>query len=331
MLTINNAQSIAVTFPPRSYIVAGGDREGHGRLSEAFAQWANDAPGRAVIEIEDSEVYNEEDLHIALADDQYFQIRAANGARPVVRMVDSAIGGPDVVEVTGTHSSALVIDGLLLEGGLRVSGHLGELVVRRSTLVPGWRVRHHEDHRRHIEPSLAFRDSPASLRIEASILGPISVERHEAAPRPLRISISDCILDADHRGEALSSPDADAANVELRIARVTAFGRVRAHSILLAENTIFANAVVVTDRQHGCFRFCYVAPRSKTPPRYECQPAETARSCPRSSLNVTGTQDMPACKILPRRRSPRVPTTGPRWERFTTSSCRNEKPISPPV
>jgi hypothetical protein len=272
VLNVNNAQSVQISFPSRVYSVASKRRESHGRLSEALKHWKADAPARAVIEIEDSEVYNEEDLDIALTGDQYLQIRAANGARPVVRMVDSDVGGPDLVDVTGDGSSVLAIDGLLLEGGMRIGGHLGELVVRRSTLVPGWRARRKEERRGHIEPSLKFSDSPKSVRIEQTILGPISVERAEAAPRPLRMTIADCIVDSDHRGEALSSPDADAANAELRLARVTTIGRVRAHSILLAENTIFANAVIVTDRQHGCFRFCYVAPRSKTPSRYECQP-----------------------------------------------------------
>jgi len=202
------------------------------------------------------------------------EVRAANGARPFIRMVDTRAGGPDLVDVTGAETATLALDGLMIAGGLRVVGHLGELILRRSTLVPGWTTSRRTD-RRTVEPSIAIRDSLGSLRIEKSIVGPISVEREESAPRPLTMTISDSIVDADHRGEALCSPDAKAANVELRIKRATVLGHIRAHSILRAENTIFDNAVIVTDCQHGCFRFCYVPPKSKTPPQFECQPSTT--------------------------------------------------------
>ncbi len=273
-VTVGGATTVSVAFPPRIYRVSSGGAETHRHLSAALARWKSDAPARATIEIEDSEVYDEEDLDIDLSAGQYLEVRAASGARPVIRMVDTRAGGPDLVDITGAETATLAIDGLMIAGGFRVAGRLAELILRRSTLVPGWTVSRRAD-RRTVEPSIAIRDSLASLRIEKSILGPVSVEREESAPRPLRMTISDSIVDADHRGEALSSPDAKAANVELRVKRATVLGHIRVHSIVLAENTIFDGTVTVSDCQHGCFRFCYVPTKSKTPPQYECQPSTT--------------------------------------------------------
>jgi len=49
-------------------------------------------------------------------------------------------------------------------------------------------------------------------------------------------------------------------------------GKVFVHAIDLAENSIFMSRVRVGRRQRGCVRFCYVAPGSRTPRRYQCQP-----------------------------------------------------------
>jgi hypothetical protein len=272
IVTVGGASTVSVAFPSRTYRVSSGGAETHRHLSAALARWKSDAPARATIEIEDSEVYDEDDLDIELSLGQYLEIRATSGARPVIRMVDTRAGGPDLVDITGAQTATLALDGLLIAGGLRVVGRLGELIVRRSTLVPGWTVSRRTN-RRTVEPSIAIRESLGELRIEKSIVGPISVEREETAPRPLQMTISDSIVDADHRGEALCSPDAKAANVELRVIRATVLGRIRAHSIVRAENAIFDGEVTVTDCQHGCFRFCYVPPKSKTPSQYECQPS----------------------------------------------------------
>jgi hypothetical protein len=281
MMTVNGAGALLVAFPPRTYSVSSGGHETRRRLAAALARWQSEAPARAIVELEDSEVYDEDDLAIELAAGQYLELRAASGARPIVRMVDWRAGAPDLIHIGGAATATLAIDGLVIAGGgLRVAGQLSHLVLRRTTLVPGWTGPHHVGRRRNVEPSIAIDEAPAALRIEKCILGPISVKRFEGAPRPLRIAIADSIIDADDRGEALGSPDAKAANVELRIVRSTVFGRIRAHSILLAENTLFDRSVTVTDRQHGCFRFCYVPPKSHTPSRFDCQPATPPGAAP---------------------------------------------------
>jgi len=58
----------------------------------------------------------------------------------------------------------------------------------------------------------------------------------------------------------------------LTIARCTVIGQVQVREIELGENSIFCGRIVVARRQHGCLRFSYVVPESRTPPRFQCQP-----------------------------------------------------------
>jgi hypothetical protein len=275
-VTVSGSQSLAVAFPTALYLVKRDSSESHERLGHALQEWKAAAPARAVIEFADSEIYDEDELDIALEAGQVLQIRAASGARPVVRMIEWRAGAPEPLRISGAAGSTLVLDGLLIAGsGLRVTGALAQLELRRSTLVPGWKHLSQSARRHRVEPSIVVDDAPAAIVIEHSILGPIVVRRAERAPAPTRLMVADSILDAFEHGEAIASPDARVAHVELRIARSTVFGRVRAHAVRLAENSIFDGQVTVTDRQHGCFRYCYVPLDSRTPPRFACHPEGT--------------------------------------------------------
>ncbi|MGP6159666.1 MAG: hypothetical protein ACLPYS_19575 [Vulcanimicrobiaceae bacterium] len=280
-LWVAGADSLAVNFPQRMYSVSAGGSEAHERLSQALVQWRSDAPARAVIQIADSEIYDEDQIDIELLAGQALEIRAASGARPVLRMVEWRAGAPEPLRVGGAADSSLAFDGVLIAGcGIRLSGQVARLVVRRSTLVPGWKHLSQTARRHRVEPSIEVEDTPAAIAIERSIVGPILVRRAEGAPRPTALRISDSIVDAFEHGEAIASPDARVADVELRIERSTVFGRVRAHAVRLVENSIFSAEVTIGDRQHGCFRFSFVPPGSRTPQRYECQPALTAGIVP---------------------------------------------------
>jgi hypothetical protein len=272
-VSVEGSTSLSVSFPVRSYTIAREGSESHERLAAALEQWKADRPARAVIEFGDSETYDEDELDIELQPEQYLEIRAASGTRPVIRMVEWRAGAPEPLRIGGAAGSTLAFDGILLSGGgLRVAGKLSRLIIRRSTLVPGWKHLSQSARRRRVEPSIVIEDTPAAIAIERSIVGPILVRRAERAPAPTRIAIEDSIVDAFEHGEALAAPDARVAHVELQAARCTFFGRVRAYAVRLAENSIFDGEVTVTDRQHGCFRFCFVPPGSRTPPRYECRP-----------------------------------------------------------
>ena len=168
----------------------------------------------------------------------------------------------------------ITLDGLLITGrGVQISGNLAEVLIRHCTLVPGWSLDHKCNPEYETEPSLELSDTCTQLTIEHSILGSILVNEDQVATDPITISISDSILDATSLDlNALSDSDNTFAHAQLRIVRSTVFGLVRAHSITLAENSIFNSRITVVRSQVGCMRFCYVSPQSRTPRRYHCQP-----------------------------------------------------------
>jgi hypothetical protein len=114
--------------------------------------------------------------------------------------------------------------------------------------------------------------------IEQSVLGSIQVNLDEVWTDPVPVQIRDSILDAtgadcdDPQCEALGAPGCLVAHAVLTIERSTVFGRIHAHAIDLAENSIFMGRITVARKQRGCMRFCYVTPVSRTPRRYRCQP-----------------------------------------------------------
>ncbi len=227
----------------------------------------------AVIEITDSGVYTEP-LNISLEAKESLQIRAANGTRPVIRLLDWQTNLPDSLNASGESGSRLTLDGLLITGrSVQVEGNMAEVCIRHCTLVPGWELHGDCRPRRPTEPSLEVFNMSTYITIEHSILGLIEVNQEEALMDPLSIRISDSILDASSPERiALRGIDCPVAPVVLTMTRCTVFGEVQVHAIDLAENSIFYGLVKVARRQEGCMRFCYVTPGSRTPRCYNCQP-----------------------------------------------------------
>lgn len=56
------------------------------------------------------------------------------------------------------------------------------------------------------------------------------------------------------------------------LSRVTIFGPVHVRELVMATEVIFVSRVMADRRQAGCVRFSYLAPYSRTPARYRCQP-----------------------------------------------------------
>ena len=261
-------------------------------IGEAWNAWAHDRdrnkpdPPAVVIEIADSKVYTEV-IDVALLTNETFQLRAANGARPILRFLDYTTDRPDPFRIAGQAGSRFTLDGLLIAGrGLLISDlessaddeeppseDLCEVRIRHCTLVPGWSLEHDCEPRHPNEPSIEIIRSHARLRISDSILGTILVSANETREEPIEIEIADSILDATSADRvAIGSPDLPLAYANLNAARCTVFGQVQTHAIVLAENTIFTGEVLVGRRQTGCMRFCYAPPGSRTPRRYHCQP-----------------------------------------------------------
>lgn len=262
-----------------------GKREGlFPSIGAALAQWQKDDPQGAVIELTESGVYVEP-ISVTLKKDRTLQLRAANRARPVLRLIDWQTDSPDALSVTMDQGSRFTIDGLLLVGRpLRVTGPYrnGEpivplcgssVVIRHCTFVPGWGIDSHCQPYRPAEPSLELYHVRANVRIEHSILGSIQVHEDGVHIDPIPLHIADSIVDSTQaQKEAIGAPGKAGAHVVLTILRTTVFGIVDIHAIELAENCIFMDCLDVARRQLGCVRFSYVQQHCRTPRRYRCQP-----------------------------------------------------------
>ena len=242
-------------------------------ITKALALWTQDKPANAVIEISDDGVYTESPT-ISLAKNQYLQIRAVSGKRPILRLLDTLNNMPDSLSVTGEEGSWFVLDGVVVIGrGVALKENLAGASLRHVTLVPGWGLQCNCDPVHAGEASLEVEDSVTCVTIQHSVVGPIVVLRDQSTLDPVLLRISDSIVDAAHLDHpALSDPETGMAYAKLTILRSTVLGALQLHSIELAENSIFDGQICVQRGQSGCVRFCYVPPGSITPRRYECQP-----------------------------------------------------------
>lgn len=263
------------------YTVSQTSRGYYQTITEAISQWQRDKPHNAVIEIIDSGVYVER-INIELEKNQSLQLRAANHKRPVIRILDWRTSLGDALNVTVESGSCFVLDGLLITGrGVHIEGNPTDsivqkpvaIIIRHSTLVPGWSLHCDCEPRRSSEPSLELFNINGCVAIAYSIIGSIQVNQDELKADPLPINISDSIIDAiSIEGEAIGAVGYSIAHVRLTIARCTVIGQIQVHVIDLAENSIFNGIIFVARRQQGCIRFCYVMSNSRTPRRYNCQP-----------------------------------------------------------
>jgi hypothetical protein len=272
-------------------------------IGKALDRWRTEQPRHAVIEIDDSRVYVEPIQVEFAAGQESLQLRAGNGRRPVIRLLDWQTSQPDALTVFGKGGDRFTLDGIMVTGrGLQVSGDLKQLTIRHSTLVPGWGLDSDCRPQRPTEPSLEVFSPNVCVIVEHSIVGSIQINPVVPPPAddaatyaevpefevqqarcegtgpevrldPIRLCISDSIVDAtSYKGEAIGAPGCPVAHVVLTIARSTVIGQVQVRAIDLGENSIFKGRITVARRQHGCLRFSYVTPESRTPPRFHCQP-----------------------------------------------------------
>lgn len=272
-------------------------------LTKALNHWREQKAVHTVIEIDDDRVYVEP-LIIEFGDGQQsLQLRAANGKRPVIRLLDWQTSRPDALNIIGKEGERFVLDGIMVAGrGIQLSGELKQATLRHSTLVPGWSIDSDCIPQRPTEPSLEVFSPNVCVIIKHSILGSIQLNPTPSTPGeepgpaanapehevqqarcagigpnfrldPIRLCISDSIVDATSTDqEAIGAPGCPVGHAVVNIARCTVFGQVQVHAIELGENCIFEGRITVARRQHGCLRFSYVTPGSRTPPRFQCQP-----------------------------------------------------------
>jgi hypothetical protein len=167
--------------------------------------------------------------------------------RPHIRGSLEVEGTADVNSLTGGQ---LVLDGLLLEGGLAVlKGNLGSLTVSHCTLVPG-----------HSGLEVNPQNERLKIQLNRTICGPVRVDAAAS-----KLLVEECIVDNGEK-QAVYSP-----GTPIQLEKSTVFGSIRAREIE-AGNCIFKGPVNIERRQAGCIRFSYVPIESKTPRRFRCQP-----------------------------------------------------------
>ncbi|MFE4254276.1 hypothetical protein ACFRU3_33205 [Streptomyces sp. NPDC056910] len=261
----------------------------HTRLRDAVDAWNLRQDGETgvcgVIAVTDSHRYVEAltgDHAIRLGEDNKLVIIAARTRQPpegvdpaqVQRAGDLEPSGvrPCLVgdiEVSGTAApdrtpGELAVDGLLIDGGLRLldngTARLGRLAVHNCGLVPargGIRI--------------SGGDAELVVEIHRSLVGPVTLP---ATVRRLRIE--DSVVQAHGGARAIHAVAADAD-----LAGCTVLGETVVRE-LFADGTLFAAPVQVVRHQSGCVRFCYVPPGSKTPRRYRCQPEAAVEEVPQT-------------------------------------------------
>lgn len=277
-------------------------------LRAALRDWEREQPRYAVIEITRSEVIGIA-AELTLKRHQHLLVRAAERTRPVLWLADRHADRADSLSVRLARGSRLTLDGLVLGGrAVHVAGHghgdghghggghghgdghgggqstdprtPGEccaparVVIRHCTLVPGWAPRPGCGTERPAPPALELAALPgAEVEISQSIVGPVQIEAGAVRGEPLRLAVSDSILDAtDPSLEAVGAGGPAVAHAVLDIARTTVLGTVQVHALDRGENTIFVGVVKAARRSRGCLRFCWVPSGSRTPRRFHCQP-----------------------------------------------------------
>ncbi|MGW6137966.1 hypothetical protein [Streptomyces sp. NPDC055140] len=255
------------------------------QIMDAYRAWQHDRRADrtgpdGIIEITHSGAYQEQ-LDFDLDPGDRLELRAAEGTRPVMRLLDWYSNRPDALNIRAVAGDCapherprIVLDGLLVAGrGINVTGPMGAVVVRHTTLVPGWSLEPECEPHSPDEPSIVLDRTTACLQIEHSILGTIEVIGDEVGEDPLDIHLRDSILDATgHDREALSAPDCRLAHAVLHAHRTTVIGEVHTHAVEIAENSVFTGKLQVARRGIGCLRYSYVPTGSRTPRRHRCRP-----------------------------------------------------------
>ncbi|MFD4715220.1 hypothetical protein ACFWN5_36910 [Streptomyces sp. NPDC058430] len=278
-----------------------GPTKEHRRISEVIRRWRAEKRhwpegAEAIVEITGNDAYPDlTDIHLDPGDS--LTLRAADGARPVLGLLDQFGNRPGALRITSTGRGTgsqprIVLDGLMVIGrSVQVRGEVGELVIRHCTFVPGWDLDAHCRPQAPEEAGLELIDTPVRVEVEHSILGSIIVDQDEAATEPVRISLSDTVLDATHQElAALSGPEGRHAHAVLTARRTTVIGSVRTRAVDVLQNCLLDGDVQIAQCTEGRVRFCWLPPGSHTPRRLYCQPPEHSDEQHRVVLQFTSTR-----------------------------------------
>lgn len=232
-------------------------------LSKALTDWADPENGNrsnAIITITDNSTYEvNNNTAVDLLAGRFLVIQANSGNRPTLRIIDEK-GNVATLPINGLEGSdaRLILSGLLIEGGIDVTGQCLELVqIVHCTLVPAFRL------------SVTVAHMNIKVEIDHSITGPLCMP---AEIKGLRVL--DSIIDSPDREQFAISDgmEGPGPGPSTTIERTTVFGKVRVKEMTSASNVIFNDTVTVDHRQQDCVRYSFVPDGSQTSRRYRCQP-----------------------------------------------------------
>ena len=240
---------------------------------EKIADGLASLAGSGVVEIADNGRYTD-GFSISAGAGARIELRAADGNRPCVAV-------PSEIVVNLAQDADVTLNGLLMVGtSIRVpaSSKSGTLRIRHCTLVPGIALNIDGTPKQPTAASITIESDMVTLEVDHSIVG--GIRAHEDA----KVSITSSIVDAtDPTNVAYSAPDAKSAGGEVSIVASTVIGKVRSRVLRLVSNSIINARLASSDtwtfpvhadrRQDGCVRFSFIPLGSRTPRRFQCQPA----------------------------------------------------------
>lgn len=242
-----------------------------------------------VVELRDSERFDGA-FAIDAGADERIELRAANGARPVLALTAD-------LAITGAAESEVTINGLMIAGGALVVpddgvNALRRLTLRHVTLLPGIAADADGTPQQPQAPSLVIEAPNVLVEIERSVIG--GIRAHPSTT----IVIRDSAVDACARENvALAGLDGIAAAGLVTIENATVIGKVHARVFTLISNAIldaaladagetWPLAIEAEDTQQGCARFSWIPSGSRVPRRYRCQPSLALGEALRAALEA---------------------------------------------
>ena len=283
-----------------------GDEYFSASLSEAIAQWNENPSDFGIIAIVDNHSYIEDFPPIEIPQGSQLLIVGAGWAK--VTVPDSPTPQPQLGQLSpefirphlsgnliitsppeaaeGNNPGRLLLDGLLIEGQLRVTaGSLGRLNLAHCTLVLN-------DDSEPPQKALAIEPGNELLEIQLkhAITGAID------AANIARLEIVNSLID----GAWDLALNASGTKVEIQTTTIIGSSSCRS---LAASNSIFTQTVVAERRQTGCVRFSSLPLDSLVPRRYRCQPdlalAELAQELNLPAIDDPERQTQIARKLAP--------------------------------
>lgn len=232
--------------------VAKNGEAGHTTILGAINE-ANGVNGSGVVQILDSEIYEDEEVIDTIDLTRSLIIEAADGQRPVLSIQDTT------TIQTSAEEISLDINGLIIEGQFEFQGKL-QANFLHTTLIP------RADKASIVYDNTNPDDNVINVNIDRCIIGAIYL------PANSDLTIHDSVIDG--LGEAAIAADKDSLESGARctIERSTILGTTKVREMFLASETIFTEKVHVDRQQIGCFRYCNVPQGSVTSERFRCQP-----------------------------------------------------------